>query len=382
MEIMGDGSQGFAFFLCLVAMGRVLRWGRILQKPEAHTLSKVIMHVTIPSLAVDNLSEHYVGTWEFGSLPLIALCFCILLGLAAFRLFFREEVRLRGLLMISSLGFGIGQFAYPIILSSYGRRGLLYAMLFDFGNFLIAFGVAYAYCIYLDEVHELRERRPSEFSDYVPLESPGIPDPCHDAKSTVSGEHQGGEQQEAFMTERIFSFDTVLSAALLETREGELLMSVIGKRILLRVCTFTPLLALFVGGFFSLTQIQLPEGVHAFCKCLGNANTPLVGLMLGVSLELSMNKEKWGWVAKIVLLRYTLGACFGMLVYHWVDFGNHYRPVVMTCLMLPPPLVIIPYAFDFGLDVELAGMVVTSTVAISFGIMWIVNLLFEEGVIH
>lgn len=375
---MGGGSQGFLFFLCLVAMGRVLRVGRILQKPEAHTLSKVIMHVTIPALAVDNLSQHYVGTWEFASLPLIAVGFCTVLGLVAYRLFFREEVRLRGMLMISSLGFGIGQFAYPIIQSSYGQRGLLYAMLFDFGNFLIAFGVAYAYCIYLDEVHQLRDRSQSDASNYVPLESPGIPDPC---QASDAGDVYLSEQPpEAFMGERIISFDTVLSAALMETKEGELLMSVIGKRILLRVCTFTPLLALFVGAFFSLTQIQLPDGVHAFCKCLGDANTPLVGLMLGVSLELPMKKEKWGWVAKIMVLRYTIGACFGILVYYSLDFGNHYRPVVVTCMMLPPPLVIIPYAFDFGLDVELAGMVVTTSVTISFVIMWIVNIMVEDGV--
>lgn len=364
---MTSGSAGFLLFIGLAAAGRVLRWGKILQKPEAHTLSKVIIHCTIPAMALDSLSEHYLATWEFASLPLISIAHSSLMGLIAYGLFRRQEVRLRCLLMVSSLGFGIGQFAYPLILAAYGPTGLLYAMLFDFGNFLITFGVAYAYCIYHDEVHLLKDGVEHCVPD-VRVVPAGCPPRCC-----------GEEPAEAFMEQRILSFDSVLSSALLGPPGRGPLLSAIGKRIALRVLTFTPLLALMVGGFFSLTRLSLPAGLHVFCQSLGSANTPLVGLMLGVSLDLPMNVEKWRWVAKILSMRYSLGAATGTALYYTVDFGGSYRAVMITCLMLPPPLVLLPYSLDFGLDAELAGMIITTSIALSFGMIWLINFWFEAG---
>ncbi|MGV9172753.1 MAG: AEC family transporter, partial [Promethearchaeia archaeon] len=51
--------------------------------------------------------------------------------------------QVKGILLMTSIGYNIGLFAYPLIEGVWGTEGLQHIALFDFGNAFVVFGICY-----------------------------------------------------------------------------------------------------------------------------------------------------------------------------------------------------------------------------------------------
>ena len=57
------------------------------------------------------------------------------------------------------LGFGVGQFAYPLTQAMWGDEGLAHTVLFDLGNSVCIYFICYSYCIWLEETEIAPKRK-------------------------------------------------------------------------------------------------------------------------------------------------------------------------------------------------------------------------------
>ncbi len=132
----------FFLSLCIVLAGYGFKRSGLLTDKDGETLSRVVLNVTLPALILDTFSSFAMDRTLL-ILPLVCLVFGVAMSAISFQLFKTEPPGKRGLLSISSTGFNIGLFAFPLIEGVWGQEGLRYIAMFDMGNALIVFFVCY-----------------------------------------------------------------------------------------------------------------------------------------------------------------------------------------------------------------------------------------------
>jgi predicted permease len=132
----------FLVSLFLVALGYALRRFGVFDEKAGQTLTRLALYVTLPAVILSTVPQIPLTR----SLLLFPLA-CLAAGTAAFllglRLYRRYEVRSRGVLLMSSLGYNNGLFAFPIAQAIWGAVGVQYLAVFDLGNVLLLLGVNY-----------------------------------------------------------------------------------------------------------------------------------------------------------------------------------------------------------------------------------------------
>lgn len=135
-------NQVFLVSLLVIALGYWLKRA-VLPANAGGVLSKLLMHTTFPALLFDVFTKIQLDLsliW----LPLIAIGFGIVCQLIAMRLFRDLPNDPKGVLLMGSVGYNLGLFAYPLIEGIWGREGLRYAAMFDLGNSFLVFFVSYS----------------------------------------------------------------------------------------------------------------------------------------------------------------------------------------------------------------------------------------------
>ena len=137
-------SFNFTFLLSLsiIVLGYLLKAIRVLSEDHGKYLSKIILNVTLPALILRTISSIELD-FSLVLAPLICILFSLIVSLLAGLLLKRYPDREKGVAWMSSLGFNIGLFAYPIMEGLFGREGLTTVAMLDFGNAFIVFGLSY-----------------------------------------------------------------------------------------------------------------------------------------------------------------------------------------------------------------------------------------------
>lgn len=139
---MGTINEQFLISLAIIAIGYIAKRSGLISRSEGQTLSKIILNVTLPALILVTFADITLSP----HLLLLSLI-CIAYGVALLfisRVLFKKEVRQnKGAFIISMLGFNVGLFAYPFVESIWGSEGLKHMAIFDMGNALLIFGLAY-----------------------------------------------------------------------------------------------------------------------------------------------------------------------------------------------------------------------------------------------
>jgi malate permease and related proteins len=147
---MNQANSVFITTLAVIAVGfGIKRMGFITEK-EGKIISKLLMHTTFPALMLVSMIRIHLEPKLF-LITLMAVVYgCILLSISWF-VFKKYPNNLRGLLVMGSGGFNVGLFAFPIVEGIWGHDGLVYAIMFDLGNTIIAFGFVYSIGNYFSE---------------------------------------------------------------------------------------------------------------------------------------------------------------------------------------------------------------------------------------
>lgn len=139
---MSNVNATFLISLLIILLGYLLKRQQVIKETEGKVLSKAIFYVTFPAIIL-----HTVPSLEITSsllyLPVIPLAFGLLVFIISFQLFKQKPAPLKGVILMATIGFNIGLFAYPIIEAIWGKEGLLYIAMFDMGNALLVLGLSY-----------------------------------------------------------------------------------------------------------------------------------------------------------------------------------------------------------------------------------------------
>ncbi|MBN2510363.1 MAG: AEC family transporter [Spirochaetales bacterium] len=139
---MADFNYTFAVSLAIIATGFILKQAKVLSVDHGKALSRVIINVTLPALILTTVSTIDLDFSLFMA-PVICGAFSLGVALISMGLFKHEAPAEQGPARMSSVGFNIGLFAYPLIQGLFGTEGLSVVAMFDVGNAFIVFGVSY-----------------------------------------------------------------------------------------------------------------------------------------------------------------------------------------------------------------------------------------------
>lgn len=137
-----DPNLVFFLSLIIIAIGYTIKRLNIVTEEEGKGIAKLIINVTLPALVLDIVTNLDFNQ-ELFLLFFICLIFSISVlcfGLVIFRNYPKP---IKGIILMTIIGYNIGLFAYPLIEGIWGIEGLQHIALFDFANAFVIFGVCY-----------------------------------------------------------------------------------------------------------------------------------------------------------------------------------------------------------------------------------------------
>lgn len=146
---MNNVNLEFITALIIISIGYLSKRIGLITEKQGGILAKIILNITLPALILKTFTNIEIKL-TLGLLTLICLGFTVILVLIALLVFRNEKSVSKGLMIISTIGFNIGLFAYPLIEGIWGMEGLTHIAMFDIANTpLVIFGLCYVLaCIY------------------------------------------------------------------------------------------------------------------------------------------------------------------------------------------------------------------------------------------
>ncbi len=145
---MSDINTTFVVSLCIIILGYLLKRSNVItQEHGGKAMARVIFYVTLPGVILRALTTVDLDlTMAF--MPLFAPLMTAIVIVVAFYMHRAERKDARGLYIMMSLGFNVGNFGFPLIQGIFGDDGIKYAAMFDVGNALMIFCVCYILAVY------------------------------------------------------------------------------------------------------------------------------------------------------------------------------------------------------------------------------------------
>lgn len=144
---MTQANHVFLITLSIIALGFLLKKYRFVTEDDGKIISKFLMHTTFPALMLVSMVRVEL-TPTLSLIPLLCLSFCGLMLTIAWFWFSNYPNDLRGVLTMGAGTANVGLFGFPIIEGLFGKEALVYAVMYDIGNTIIAFGVVYPLGMY------------------------------------------------------------------------------------------------------------------------------------------------------------------------------------------------------------------------------------------
>lgn len=137
-------NTGTAFFSALgvIALGYILRRAGLVTRDTGSAIARLVLNVTLPALVLQTVPQiEFTETLLF--IPVLSLLHTVA-AFAITQLVFRKQPsRTKGLILIASMGFNNGLFAFPIVLELWGIEAIKLLALFDIGNGIVVLGSNY-----------------------------------------------------------------------------------------------------------------------------------------------------------------------------------------------------------------------------------------------
>ncbi|WFR57440.1 AEC family transporter [Anaerocolumna sp. AGMB13025] len=139
---MSDVNSQFLLSLLIIALGYISKRLNLVKEQDGEGISRIIFNFTLPSLVINTFSTIKVEP-SLALIPVINIVYCTFLAALAVFFFKKEFQKNKGVFSMTSVGFNIGLFAYPLVEALWGKEGLKYFGMFDMGNALIVFGLCF-----------------------------------------------------------------------------------------------------------------------------------------------------------------------------------------------------------------------------------------------
>ena len=144
-------------------------------------------------------------------------------------------------------------------------------------------------------------------------------------------------------------------------------------RIAKAALTSVPFLTHVVMVTLNLNSLTLPGPVLTLAEILSGGNACLSMLMIGVSMNISLERSKLGIMAKVLGTRYGIAAILALCYYYLLPFPLEIRQTLVILAFAPIGSMAPIFTAELGEDVGLSSTI--SSMAIVISIVIIVTLL-------
>jgi predicted permease len=127
------------------------------------------------------------------------------------------------------------------------------------------------------------------------------------------------------------------------------------RKIIVMAITTIPLVMYILTLVIAMTGQHYPSMVVEASHLIAKANMPLALLVLGIFLSFQFEARHWGDIIKILAMRYALGIIAGVALYHFLPFNHLFLVVVLVSMLMPPPMMTIPFGVEFDYDLKFIG---------------------------
>ncbi len=146
-----------------------------------------------------------------------------------------------------------------------------------------------------------------------------------------------------------------------------------GKRVLKALSKSVPFLTYITMVALNLVRIPVPGFVVRWAEVIGGANSFLAMFMIGVGFKLGSDKSQYGAMARILGVRFGVGAILALIFYFVLPFALEVRQALVLLAFSPIGSAVPPFTAELGGDVGLSSAI--NSMAILIGIVINVVLL-------
>ena len=132
---MTDVNIVFLNSLIIICLGYLLKRTRVLTEENGEIIAKIIFNLTLPAVIL-KITSTIVFQINLILLPLISISYGVLMTGIGLLVFKKYQRNMKGLLMMSIIGFNVANFSFPLIEGIWGNTGLQLIALVDAGNAL------------------------------------------------------------------------------------------------------------------------------------------------------------------------------------------------------------------------------------------------------
>lgn len=140
-----------------------------------------------------------------------------------------------------------------------------------------------------------------------------------------------------------------------------------------------PLMTFAVVVGMSSVGLKFPDAVTTITKVGAQANTMLAMIMIGETIELSMNKEKFFTILRILGNRWLLCILFAITCAYFMPFEGEVRTAMVLVCLSPVPAMSLIYTMQLGCDVGMGANLNSLSVIISIAVMSLALLVMQSA---
>ncbi|MFX1361576.1 MAG: AEC family transporter, partial [Promethearchaeota archaeon] len=139
---MTDVNITFSISLIIIVIGYLIKKINIITEENGNIIAKIIFNITLPAVILKITSTL---TFELSLilLPIVNITFGLLMAGIGLIYFRKKPNNLKGLLLMSIIGFNVAHFSFPLIEGIWGEQGMQYIALIDAGNAFTIFVLCY-----------------------------------------------------------------------------------------------------------------------------------------------------------------------------------------------------------------------------------------------
>lgn len=141
------------------------------------------------------------------------------------------------------------------------------------------------------------------------------------------------------------------------------------KRLLNSLLHSVPFVCYVIMLMMNLVKIPVPDPVMSCAKIIGNANAFMAMLTIGVGFKLEANRTQLGALARILLIRYGVGAVIAYLFYFCLPFAEEVRQALVILALSPVGSAVPAFTGELKGNVGLSSAINSMSIVISIVII-------------
>ncbi|TFF98576.1 MAG: AEC family transporter [Promethearchaeota archaeon] len=135
-------NYNFLLAIVVIAIGFILKSGNVISEKNGKVIAKLVFNITLPCVIFRTIVSITI-TPQLFLLAVIPVIYASVLFLIAYIFLRKKELSIKGLSLMSVMGFNVVHLAFPLIEGIWGQEGLKYIAMFDVGNGFVIFLMSY-----------------------------------------------------------------------------------------------------------------------------------------------------------------------------------------------------------------------------------------------